>query len=105
MTKSKSVTFALIVHSPENISVEKVDGEETESSRVKFTTQAFLYEEPDLGAGNTRMLLLFDDEVEVENKGQNIKHSEMSSINWSQAGVSNFYVVIVAVVGIRFPYK
>jgi hypothetical protein len=64
MTKSKSVTLALNVYSPGNISVEQVDEEESGSSRVKFSTQAFLYEEPDLGAGNTRMLLLFDDEVE-----------------------------------------
>jgi hypothetical protein len=65
---------------------------EPDSNSAKFTTQAFLYEDANFGTGNTRMLLLFDDDAESETtKAQgNYKQSELSSIYWND-GVVSFY--------------
>ena len=67
----------------ENMSVDQ-EPADPDSNAAKFTTQAFLYEDANFGTGNTRMLLLFDDDAESETKGgHNYKQSEMSSIYWT----------------------
>ena len=44
--------------------MQHVDDEDNAYLSSKCQTQAFLYEEPELGIGNARMLLLFDDDID-----------------------------------------
>ena len=74
----------------DNISVEQVDEEDNACDSGKVNTQAFLYEDTDLGTDNFRVLLLYDDDDDVDTKakgGHNYKQSDLSSINWNEAGL------------------